>query len=221
MPSPAALAVGAVGERGVGAAGQQAHRVVVRRRRRARGEPERPGSTGSSGVGSTHPAAEPGGVGVLDDGGDGDRAAGLEVGGEVLELGEGLARDLLDVDVEDAAAGQADRERVVVGDAVALQHRGAGRRRPPGRARRRRPRRSRPTPSRPRSRRGRPASRRPAGAARTGTSRPRCRRRPRRRRATTAAAPGAPHARAPHASASTSTSSAYVASECPATKSSQ
>ena len=35
--------------------------------------------------------------------------------------------DLLDEDVEDAAAGQPDRERVVVGDAVPLEHRLAGR----------------------------------------------------------------------------------------------
>ena len=59
---------------------------------------------------------------MLDDGGQGDRAPGLEVVGDLLELGEGLAVHLLDIHVEDAAAGQADGEGVIVGDAVPLQH---------------------------------------------------------------------------------------------------
>ena len=58
---------------------------------------------------------------MLDDGGEGDGAAGLDVVGDVAELGVGLLGDLLDVDVEDAAAGEADRKGVVVADAVALQ----------------------------------------------------------------------------------------------------
>ena len=47
----------------------------------------------------------------------------LDVGRHRAELGEALLVDDLDEDVEDAAAGQADRERVLVADAVALQHR--------------------------------------------------------------------------------------------------
>ena len=74
------------------------------------------------------PPADPGRVGVLDDGRHGDRATGLDVVGDLTELGEGLLVDLLDVDVEDAAAGQPDRERVVVADAVPLEHGVAARR---------------------------------------------------------------------------------------------
>ena len=70
-------------------------------------------------------APDPRGVGVVDDRGDGDRATGVDGVGDGAELGEGLRRDRLDEDVEDAAAGQADREGVVVGDAVPLQHGGA------------------------------------------------------------------------------------------------
>ena len=69
----------------------------------------------------------------------------------------------LDVDVEDAAAGEPDLEGVVVADAVAVQHAGCPRRPRSGRGRRPRPRRSRRRPSRRRSRPGRPASRRPGG----------------------------------------------------------
>ena len=47
-------------------------------------------------------------------------------GGQVAQLGEQLAADRLDEDVQDPAAGQADREGVVVADPVALQDRLAG-----------------------------------------------------------------------------------------------
>ena len=60
---------------------------------------------------------------MLDDRGDRDRTAGLDVGRDVLQLGECLAADLLDVHVEDPAAGEADGEGLVVGDAVPLEHR--------------------------------------------------------------------------------------------------
>ena len=46
--------------------------------------------------------------------------------GDLAELGERLPGDRLDEHVEDAAAGQADGERVVVADAVALERRHAG-----------------------------------------------------------------------------------------------
>ena len=52
---------------------------------------------------------------------DGHRAAGLDVGCNVSQLWKSLLRHLLDEDVEDPAAGQANRERVVVADPVALQ----------------------------------------------------------------------------------------------------
>ena len=71
------------------------------------------------------PAAKPGRVGMLDDCCHGDGTAGSDVVGDLTELGEGDAVDLLDVHVEDAAAGQSDGERVVVADAVALEHRSA------------------------------------------------------------------------------------------------
>jgi hypothetical protein len=60
---------------------------------------------------------------VLDDGGQRHRPPGLDVRGDLTQLREGLLRDLLHIDVEDAAAGEPDGERVVVGDAVPLQHR--------------------------------------------------------------------------------------------------
>ena len=138
-----------------------------------------------------------------------------DVGGDLAELGERLAGDLLDEDVEDAPAGQPHGIRVVVADAVALEHRRGRTRRPPGPARRRRPRRSRPRPTRRPRRRGRRASRRRPGAAPSATCRRRCRRRRSRRPTTTASARPSPHARA-----TTSISSSNAASECPATKSS-
>ena len=122
-PLAAPLAVGAVGQRGVGAGREQAQRVVVHGRvgplgpEAALGRDVRP---------DDHPPPDPLRVRVLDDGHQRDRAAGLDVGGHLAELREGGARDLLDEDVEDAAAGQADGEGVVVGDAVALEHGLAG-----------------------------------------------------------------------------------------------
>ena len=52
--------------------------------------------------------------GALDDGDDGDRLVRGHRLGDLAELGERLARDRLDEDVEDAAAGEAHGERVVV-----------------------------------------------------------------------------------------------------------
>ena len=178
----------------------------------ARGEPRRP----AVGVGAyDEPAAQPGRVRVLDHGGERDRAAGLDVVGDLAELGEGLPVDPLDEDVEDAAAGEPDRERVVVGDAVALQHRHAGRDHRSARARRPRPRRSRPRPSRPPVPSG-PTSIEAPGRAGRGLE-------GRHHGADTDRLAGPPplhqlrqhvtHGRPPPAS------SAYVASEWPATKS--
>lgn len=53
--------------------------------------------------------------------------AGLDVRRHLTELRERRARDRLDEDVEDPAAGQADRYRVVVAHAIALQHGPPGR----------------------------------------------------------------------------------------------
>ena len=53
-----------------------------------------------------------------------DRPAGLDVGGDVAELGEGLLRHGLDPDVEDASARETDGVGVLVADAVPLQCRG-------------------------------------------------------------------------------------------------
>ena len=63
---------------------------------------------------------------MLDHGGECDGPSGLDVVGDLAELREGLARHLLDEHVEDPATGQAHRERVVVGDAVADQDGGSG-----------------------------------------------------------------------------------------------
>ena len=63
---------------------------------------------------------------MLDHYGDGDWPTGSDVGGDVLELGEGLLVDAFDEDVDDPAARQADGEGVVVGHAVPLEHRYAG-----------------------------------------------------------------------------------------------
>ena len=102
------------------------------------------------------------GSSCCDDGRHRDGSSGLDVGGHRSELGERLLVDHLDEDVEDATAGQPDRERVLVADAVALEDRCAVGDAPARPARRPRPRRSRPTPSRPPRRRARPASRHPA-----------------------------------------------------------
>jgi hypothetical protein len=50
---------------------------------------------------------------MIDKGRDGNGPAGVYVGRHLAELGEGVAVDLLDVDVEDGAAGEADGEGVV------------------------------------------------------------------------------------------------------------
>jgi hypothetical protein len=69
-------------------------------------------------------AAHEGRIRVVDDGRDRHRAAGLDVGGDGAQLGKGLLRHGLHEHVEDAAARQPDRERVVVADPVALEDRG-------------------------------------------------------------------------------------------------
>ena len=121
----APFAVGAVGQR-LGAARGEQPAGVVGDRAVGTGRAEGPGGR-LLGLLRPHdePAAEPGRVGVLDDRGDGHRAAGRDVVGDGAELGEGLPRDRLDEDVEDAAAREPDGEGVVVGDAVPLEHRGA------------------------------------------------------------------------------------------------
>ncbi len=60
---------------------------------------------------------------ALDHRGDGDRLTGPHGLADVAELRVALPADRLDEDVDDAAAGQADAERGVVTDAIALQHR--------------------------------------------------------------------------------------------------
>lgn len=61
--------------------------------------------------------------GVLDDGRDCDRPPRYEVGGHVVQVGEGVAGDRFDEHVQDSAAREPHRERVVVGDAVPLERR--------------------------------------------------------------------------------------------------
>ena len=60
---------------------------------------------------------------MFDHRGDGNGAAGLDIGRDVSELRECLLRHLLYEDIENPTARQADSEGVVVADAVALQHR--------------------------------------------------------------------------------------------------
>ena len=130
-------------------------------------------------VGPDAPGAGPSrSLGPGDAGDDGDRFVPVDGLLDLAQLGERLARDRLDEDVEDAAAGQPDGERVVVADAVAPQRRLAGRRRRPAPPRRPRPRRSRRRRCPPPSRRGRRASRRRPAAARSARWPPPC---PRRR----------------------------------------
>ena len=62
-------------------------------------------------------------AGPVDDGRDRDRLVRPDRGHHVRQLGERRRVDRLDEDVDDAAAGQPDRERVVVADAVPLQDR--------------------------------------------------------------------------------------------------
>ena len=52
--------------------------------------------------------------------GDRDRPVPGDVVGDGAEFGKRAPRDRLDEDVQDAAAGEPDREGVVVADAVAL-----------------------------------------------------------------------------------------------------
>src|SRR5690606_1196323 len=116
---PTALAVRAVVQRAAPAGCQQTARVVGDRVVGARaaqvaGGPVRP----------DHPAGtDPRRVGVLDDRGHRDRVVRPYRLDDVAQLREILPGHPVDVDVDDAATGQSDRERVVVGDAVALQHR--------------------------------------------------------------------------------------------------
>ena len=66
-------------------------------------------------------------AGAADHGGDGHGLVALHGGRQVPQLGEQLAADRLDEHVQDAAAGQAHREGVVVTDPVGLQDGLAGR----------------------------------------------------------------------------------------------
>ena len=139
-----------------------------------RSEPSVPGSGPRRPAAGRRAGGRPGiGSGVRDHGRHRHRPAGRDVGGDLAQLRERLAVDPLHEDVDDAAAGQPDRERVVVADAVPLQHRRAGRRRTCWPARTPRPRRSRRTRCRPPRRPGRPASPHPAGRGRERA--PRCR----------------------------------------------
>ena len=124
---------------------------------------------------------------AVDDRRHGDRLAVAD-GRDDLGRAPGTSArdDRLDEDVDDAAAGEADGERVVVGDAVALQHRPSGGRHLLGEVvdraldaaaatRCRPPRRRRPRPSRAGLARRRLPGRarrcaRPNGAARTRTA---------------------------------------------------
>ena len=120
-PLAAPLPVGAVGQRRVVAARQQPERVVpdgVVRARRA----ERPGR--SVRLARTHhdPAAQPGrGRGSMTVARATGRPASMS--SAISPSSRRLAVHLLDVHVEDPAAGQPGRERVVVGDAVPLEDR--------------------------------------------------------------------------------------------------
>src|SRR5215217_8581152 len=59
---------------------------------------------------------------MFDDGGDRHWAASVDIGRNIGQLGECLLRHLLDKDVQNSATGQADGERIVVADAVALEY---------------------------------------------------------------------------------------------------
>ena len=165
----APLAVRPVVQRLVCAGGQQPAGVVGAPRRRpgsSRGCPGRRSAVPSGRTTSRRPSRA--GSGVRDHGRDRDRVGRPRCRRpRSPSSGNDVLVDHLDEDVEDAAAGQPDRERVVVAHAVPLQHRLTGRDDLARRARRPRPRRSRPRPSRPPRRPGRPASTRRAGAAPT------------------------------------------------------
>ena len=112
-----ALAVRAVGQHGGAARGEQAPGVVGDRVVGAR----RPSDPVDVSRPDDQPAAEPSRVGVRDNRGDGGRTMRGDVVGDGLQLGKGVAGHRLGEDLDDAAAGQADGECVVVGDPVALQ----------------------------------------------------------------------------------------------------
>ena len=61
---------------------------------------------------------EPGGIRMRHDCCDRDRSAFGDVGRDLAQFREGRTVDLLDEHVEDAAAGQSDRERRLVADAA-------------------------------------------------------------------------------------------------------
>ncbi|BAS14467.1 hypothetical protein AHiyo8_27700 [Arthrobacter sp. Hiyo8] len=71
-------------------------------------------------------AAQPRRIGVFDHGDDGNRPARTDVVRYLGQFREVLSGDRLHKNVQDPAAGEADLERGVVTDAVALQHRIAG-----------------------------------------------------------------------------------------------
>ena len=154
----APLTVGAVGDASRCGPREQAAGVVADGVVEARADPVPP-STRSGQTTSRCPSRA---AGPADDRGHRDRRLRAHRVGHRRELGEGLGVDRLDEDVEDPAAGQPDGERVVVGDAVALQHRGARRAAPAAPARRPRPRRSRRHAADGLARPARPASTRRA-----------------------------------------------------------
>ena len=119
----AALALRAVAAHGRLALGQHAPHVVVGRGVQpvARAEAARGGPV------RVDDAPGPDDAGPADHGGDRHRLLALHRGGQVTQLGEQLTADRLDEHVQDAAAGQADREGVVVADPVGLQGRPAAR----------------------------------------------------------------------------------------------
>ena len=98
------------------AAGVVGHRLVEPGRAQRAGDP----------VGPDHHAG-PERARPVDERGDGHRLARSRIASSTSpSSGKRRGVDRLDEDVDDAAAGQPDRERVVVADAVALQHRHPG-----------------------------------------------------------------------------------------------
>ena len=174
-PLAAPLAVRAVGQRRVVArppAARGRRRGPRRRRAPSRGIRRRPRRAGRS---SRRPSQAGSGCSMTV-----ARATGRPASMSAAispSSGKVSCDHLLDEDVEDPAAGEPDRERVVVGDAVPLEHRLAGPDHRLGEVVDR----ALDAAAGDRADRGavraRPASRRRAGAARTGTSPPRCRRR--------------------------------------------
>ena len=62
-----------------------------------------------------------GAVRVGDDGRNRDSTVLTDVVGHLVKVGERRSRHRLDEDVDDAAAGQADREGIAVADPIAVQ----------------------------------------------------------------------------------------------------